>query len=99
MGENGAGKSTLIKILTGAETPASGSVLLVGAEVDLTYSPAAQRAGVWAVNQEVMVLPNLTVAENLLLGYQPRRFGLVDRREASRVAKATLTELGLDLDV
>jgi galactofuranose transport system ATP-binding protein len=99
MGENGAGKSTLIKILTGAETRDAGSILLDGAPVELGSSAAAQRAGIWAVHQEVMVLPNLTVAENLLLGSQPRRFGLIDPRASSRMAKQTLDELGLHLDV
>ena len=99
MGENGAGKSTLIKVLTGAETRDKGSILLNGADVELGTSAAAQRSGIWAVHQEVMVLPNLTVAENLLLGSQPRRFGLVDRRAASRMAKQTLDDLGLELDV
>ena len=80
MGENGAGKSTLIKILTGAELADGGAVLLNGSAVDLRDTSAAQKAGIWAVHQEVSLLPNLTVAENLLLGYQPSRFGLVDRR-------------------
>ncbi|QIK78992.1 sugar ABC transporter ATP-binding protein [Sphingomonas piscis] len=99
MGENGAGKSTLIKILTGAESRDGGTIALDGQEVALGSSAVAQKSGVWAVHQEVMVLPNLTVAENLLLGSQPRRFGLIDRKTANRIAKDTLTELGLDLDV
>jgi monosaccharide-transporting ATPase len=99
MGENGAGKSTLIKVLTGAETRDGGTVTLDGSAVDLADTFAAQKAGVWAVHQEVMLLPNLSVAENLLLGDQPRRFGLIDRREMNRRAQATISELGLDLDV
>ena len=89
MGENGAGKSTLIKILTGAEGRDEGAIFLDGSEITVGSSGEAQRSGIWAVHQEVMVLPNLTVAENLLLGSQPRRFGLVDRRATSRMAKAT----------
>jgi simple sugar transport system ATP-binding protein len=99
MGENGAGKSTLIKILTGAEVPDGGTVLLNGSPVDLADTSAAQKLGIWAVHQEVSVLPNLSVADNLLLGYQPTRFGFVDRREMNRIARATLADLGLDLDV
>jgi simple sugar transport system ATP-binding protein len=99
MGENGAGKSTLIKILTGAESRDSGTILIEGEAAELDSTPRAQRAGVWAVHQEVMVLPNLSVAENVMLGYQPSRFGLVRRRETSRLARAALAELGLTLDV
>lgn len=99
MGENGAGKSTLIKILTGAEAPDRGTVLLNGDAVNLHDTSAAQSLGIWAVHQEVTLLSNLTVAENLLLGYQPTRFGLVDRKEMKRIARSTLSELGLDLEV
>lgn len=99
MGENGAGKSTLIKILTGAEIKDEGRVALAGAAVDLHSTAAAQKAGIWAVHQEVTLLPNLSVAENLLLGYQPTRFGLVNRTAMNRMAEATLSDLGIQLDV
>ena len=99
MGENGAGKSTLIKVLTGAERRDGGTVVLAGAPIELNDTAAAQRLGIWAVHQEVMTLPNLTVAENLLMGALPRRFGLVDRRAMSRFAQASLREIGLELDV
>jgi simple sugar transport system ATP-binding protein len=99
MGENGAGKSTLIKVLTGAEQRDSGTVELAGAPIEVHDTAAAQHLGIWAVHQEVMTLPNLTVAENLLMGALPRRFGLVDRRQMSRLARAALQQIGLDLDV
>lgn len=99
MGENGAGKSTLIKILTGAEPRDGGSIALNGQPAELGSTAAAQRAGVWAVYQEVMVLPNLTVAENLLLGFEPTRLGLLNRRKMREMARATLVSLALDLDV
>ena len=99
MGENGAGKSTLIKILTGAETRDEGTVLLDGSPAAFASTSAAQQAKVWAVHQEVSLLPNLSVAENLLLGYQPTRWGLVRRKAMNRMARSTLSELGLDLDV
>ena len=99
MGENGAGKSTLIKVLTGAERRDGGTVALAGAPIELHDTAAAQRLGIWAVHQEVMTLPNLTVAENLLMGALPRRFGLVDRGAMSRSAKSALMEIGLELDV
>ena len=99
MGENGAGKSTLIKVLTGAEQRDAGTVELAGTPIEAHDTAAAQRLGIWAVHQEVMTLPNLTVAENLLMGALPRRFGLVDRREMSRLAQSSLQQIGLDLDV
>src|SRR6187402_3619184 len=76
LGENGAGKSTLIKCMTGAYRPDSGSLLLDGAEIHPHDTLAAQRLGIGTVYQEVNLLPNLSVAENLFLGRQPRQFGL-----------------------
>jgi len=99
MGENGAGKSTLIKILTGAIAPDGGTMTLGGEPYAPAGTAAAQAAGVWAVHQEISLLPNLSVAENMLLGFQPTRWGLVRRAEMNRMAKAALGELGLELDV
>ncbi len=99
MGENGAGKSTLIKILTGAEMRDAGTIGVDGRTLHFATTKDAQRSGVWAVHQEVMVLPNLSVAENIMLGYQPTRLGLVDRRAMRRLAREALAKLGLDLDV
>ncbi|HEX8302786.1 sugar ABC transporter ATP-binding protein [Sphingomonas sp.] len=99
MGENGAGKSTLIKILTGALSPSGGAMTLAGAPYAPGGTAAAQRAGVWAVHQEISVLPNLSVAENLFLGHQPTRLGIVRTREMHAAARAVLAELDLDLDV
>jgi galactofuranose transport system ATP-binding protein len=99
MGENGAGKSTLIKILTGAVRRDGGTILVDELPVDFRDTSAAQQAGIWAVHQEISLLPNLSVAENLFLGFQPSRFGLVRRREMNRMAQATLAGLDLDLHV
>jgi len=99
MGENGAGKSTLIKVLTGALSPDSGTMTLAGASYAPGGTAAAQAAGVWAVHQEVSLLPNLSVAENLFLGFQPTRFGLVQRRAMNARAREVLAGLELDLDV
>ncbi|KQW48945.1 sugar ABC transporter ATP-binding protein [Nocardioides sp. Root1257] len=98
MGENGAGKSTLIKALTGVYSIDSGTVL-VGGEEHLFGSPAAaQAAGISTVYQEVNLLPNLTVAENMLLGREPRRFGSINVRAMNRRAKDRLESLGIDID-
>ena len=99
MGENGAGKSTLIKVLTGAAQPDAGTMTLEGVAYAPHDTAAAQRLGVWAVHQEIGVLPNLSVAENLFLGHQPTRFGIVRTRAMNDAARAVLAELDLNLDV
>src|SRR5919206_664244 len=93
VGENGAGKSTLIKILTGAYRRDGGRVLLEGHEVDFASPAEAQRAGVVAVYQEVNLLPHRTVAENIYLGREPRRFGLIDWKRMHADARALLARL------
>jgi ABC-type sugar transport system ATPase subunit len=70
LGENGAGKSTLLKVLTGVQQPNSGEVLLDGEQVRLARPADALRLGVRAVYQELDLLPNLTVAENVMLGHE-----------------------------
>ncbi|MER7557197.1 sugar ABC transporter ATP-binding protein [Nocardioides sp. NPDC126508] len=98
MGENGAGKSTLIKALTGVYTIDSGRVQVDGAETQFATPAAAQRAGISTVYQEVNLVPNLTVAENMLLGREPRRLGRIDRREMNRRAATSLRALGIEID-
>jgi simple sugar transport system ATP-binding protein len=99
LGENGAGKSTLIKCLTGAYRRDGGDIRLQGASIDPRDTLEAQRLGIGTVYQEVNLLPNLTVAENLLLGRQPRRFGLISRRRANQAAREMLARYSLDIDV
>jgi monosaccharide-transporting ATPase len=99
LGENGAGKSTLVKCLTGAYRRDGGRILLDGEEADPQSTLEAQNLGIGTVYQEVNLLANLTVAENLFLGRQPKRFGLVNAREMNRRAKALLAEYDLDIDV
>lgn len=99
LGENGAGKSTLIKILTGVYNRDSGTMALEGTEVAPATVAEAQDLGIGTVYQEVNLLENLTVAENLFLGRQPRRFGLIGKREMRRRARALLQDYGLDIDV
>ncbi|SMH37300.1 sugar ABC transporter ATP-binding protein [Mesorhizobium australicum] len=99
LGENGAGKSTLIKCLTGAYRRDGGDILLDGASIDPRDTQEAQRLGIGTVYQEVNLLPNLTVADNLLLGRQPLGFGFVSRRETNRAAREMLARYGLTIDV
>ena len=99
LGENGAGKSTLIKILTGAYQPDSGSVVLEGAEVAFRDPLQAQASGIGTVYQEVNLVPNLSVAENLYLGHQPMRWGMLNKRAMHDGAREILAGYGLEIDV
>lgn len=98
MGENGAGKSTLIKALTGVYTVDSGQTFLHGAPVVFTCPGQAQDAGISTVYQELDLCPNLSVAENILLGREPRRFGRIDGRAMRAKAARLLARIGLDID-
>jgi galactofuranose transport system ATP-binding protein len=98
MGENGAGKSTLIKGLTGALALDSGTVRLDGHVVRFGSPAEAQAAGIRTVYQEVDLLPNLSVAENIMLGREPRRFGVIDWGRMRVEAAAVLADLGLEVD-
>jgi len=98
LGENGAGKSTLIKVLTGIHPRDAGTISLDGEEIIARDVADAQRLGIGTVYQEVNLLPNLSVAENLYLGRQPKRFGFVDARAMRRQAEALLRPYGLDID-
>src|SRR5207249_5916927 len=99
LGENGAGKSTLIKAVTGVFPRDAGIVRLGGAEVAPRSAKAAVDAGIATVYQEVNLLQNLSVAQNLYLGRQPTRFGLVREAEMRRCATELLAEFDLHIDV
>jgi ribose transport system ATP-binding protein len=96
VGENGAGKSTLTRILTGAAAADAGEVLVDGVNVPLRDPMHAQRLGIRIVHQHDTLVPNLSVAENIVLGQWPRRrrFGWIDVQETSRRAGALLKDLG-----
>jgi galactofuranose transport system ATP-binding protein len=99
LGENGAGKSTLIKAVTGVVQRDAGTVRLDGVEIMPRNSEEAVKEGIATVYQEVNLLPNLNVAENLFLGRQPTRFGLVRDSIMRRDAAALLHDFGLTIDV
>ncbi|MEC3953237.1 sugar ABC transporter ATP-binding protein [Nocardia sp. CDC153] len=99
VGENGAGKSTLIKVLTGIHPADAGTIRFDGQPVRFTGPQQAQRAGVSTVYQEVNLCPNLSVAENIYIGREPRRAGLVRFRAMRRSAAALVERMGLDVDV
>lgn len=99
VGENGAGKSTLIRILAGAIPRDAGRIFWQGQSVEIADPRHARRLGIAVIHQELSLLPNLTVAQNLLLGREPRtRWGVLDRRAMEQQAWRILHELGLDLD-
>ena len=94
VGENGAGKSTLMKVLAGVHPPDSGTIRIDGQEVTFHHPHAAQAAGVGIVYQEFNLLPDRSVAENVFVGREPVRRGVVDRRSMERATAALLEEVG-----
>jgi ABC-type sugar transport system ATPase subunit len=98
VGANGAGKSTLVKCLTGMVRPTGGSVLVEGRSLPLGRPADSLRAGITSVPQELTVAPTLTVAENIMLGHEPRGpFGWVRKRESSRRTAEALASVSLDV--
>ncbi|WP_293853424.1 sugar ABC transporter ATP-binding protein [uncultured Alsobacter sp.] len=96
MGENGAGKSTLMKILSGAyQADEGGEILIGGRAVTIKGPQAARDAGVAIIYQELALAPNLTVAENMLLGREHARGGILDRRAMARECAPVLQRLGV----
>jgi monosaccharide-transporting ATPase len=99
MGENGAGKSTLIKVLTGLYPRDSGDVLLEGKPINPRTPLQAQAEGISTVYQEVNLVPELSVAENLYLGRQPRLGGMIRWGSVYKAAREAIRRLDLDIDV
>lgn len=97
VGKNGAGKSTLVRILSGAVRPDSGSVSLAGRPVSLGSPAQARALGIATVHQDFSLVPELSVAENIMLN-RWGRLGLVSRSRIGRIAVATLALLGVDID-
>jgi ABC-type sugar transport system ATPase subunit len=94
VGENGAGKSTLMKVLAGVHHADRGTIRIDGQEVSFAHPHAAQTAGVAIIYQEFNLLPDRTVAENVFVGREPARRGLVDRRAMERATARLLEDLG-----
>lgn len=99
MGENGAGKSTLIKVLTGVYPIDEGEVILDNKALMISTPLHAQEAGINTVYQEVNLCPNLSVAENIFIGREPKRFGVIQWKEMNQKATEMLTKLQLNIDV
>lgn len=98
VGENGAGKSTLMRILAGVLEPTEGTVLVDGEPI-AGGTRAALDAGIALVHQELSLVPEMTVAENIMLGSFPTRRGAISRREMRRYAGEALREIGVDIDL
>lgn len=99
-GENGAGKSTLIKLLSGVYGAGSyeGKILLKGKETHFLNTKDAEAHGIGVIHQELALVPEMTVAENLLLGNEPTRFGLIDWHQVHERAASILKDAQIDLD-
>jgi ribose transport system ATP-binding protein len=99
LGENGAGKSTLVKIVAGVVRPDAGEIRVDGKELSLGSPAASRGAGIAVVYQELSLVPQLSVAHNLVLTDLPRRLGLVSLGRAEEIADEALSRLGLvDID-
>ena len=97
-GENGAGKSTLISMLAGANTPSDGQIRLEGHAVKFDSVADAQAKGIYTVFQEFSLIPTLTVAQNIFLGWEPMRGPFIDHRTMRKRAREMLLALGFDID-
>src|SRR2546421_396249 len=92
LGENGAGKSTLMNILYGLYTPDEGEILLRGKPVELGSTKASIEHGIGMVHQHFMLIPVMTVAENIVLATEPRRAGVLLDYDAARKRVGELSE-------
>ncbi|MEO3781407.1 sugar ABC transporter ATP-binding protein [Micromonospora sp. B11E3] len=98
IGQNGAGKSTLLKVLTGVYSRDGGSIRFDGADVGFGSPYEAQRAGISPIYQEINLVPQRTVAENVFLGREPRRLGIVDRRRMVSETEELLSRIGVHVN-
>ena len=94
MGENGAGKSTLIKILSGAYSADAGNIVMDGKEVSIRSTRDAEALGIATIHQELNLIPQLSVMDNLFLGREPNRFGLIQSQRMRALAASWLSKVG-----
>lgn len=99
MGENGAGKSTLIKILTGIYSRDEGTILFDGKEIRLSDALESQKIGISTIYQEISLVGQLSVAENIYIGREIKRHGVIDWRAINQKSRELLASLGLEIDV
>ena len=99
LGENGAGKSTLVKCLTGVHHMDAGTILFDGKEIRPTSPQDAYTMGISTVYQEINLCPNLTVAENIFVGRQPMKRGMINWKEINTRARELMSRFHMDIDV
>lgn len=100
LGGNGAGKSTLIKVLGGVYKPDAGEILINGKRTEIGSVAEARRLGIGIIHQEIVLVPHLTVAENIFLGREPaNKIGFRDVRAIFRRAQQMVDQIGVDIDV
>ena len=98
LGENGAGKSTLIKMIGGLEEPTAGEIFVNGSPVRFSSSLDSQAVGISVVSQEFRLVPQMTVAENIFVGQEISRFGLISRRDQNERSRELLAQLDLTIN-
>lgn len=98
VGENGAGKTTLMNILFGLVQPDRGAIQVNGQEVRITHPDEAIRLGIGMVHQHFKLVPSFTVAQNILLGMEPSRYGFLDQRDENQTVKKLAEDFGLPID-
>lgn len=98
VGENGAGKSTLMKMLFGSEKPDKGRILLHGKEIQIDNPTVAISHGIGMVHQHFMLVPSLSVADNLVVGMEPQKNGLYDRAKAEEIAREAAGKYHFHID-
>lgn len=98
MGENGAGKSTLMKMLFGLEQPTEGEIIINGEKVSLTSPSAAIAKGIGMVHQHFMLVPSLTIAENIVLGMEPKKGIFIDYQRAVSITEEYAQRYNLHVD-
>ena len=96
LGENGAGKSTLIKIMAGVVAADEGRMKLDGREVTFASPAAANQAGIVCIFQELSLIPDLSVADNIIISNPPTRFGMIDRKRQRKIAEQALARAGAE---
>ncbi|HSJ38435.1 MAG TPA: ABC transporter ATP-binding protein [Planococcus sp. (in: firmicutes)] len=98
LGENGAGKSTLMNVLFGLYQPEGGEIRVRGKKVDITNPNIANDLGIGMVHQHFMLVKNFSVTENIILGSEPTKFGVTNKKDAAKKVQALSEQYGLNVD-